>query len=265
MILGEERYRAAMSQRQLAEAAGCSRQYVEQLESGRRRAPSARTVRALADALRLEGAERRRLFAAASLEDGASASATPLEALQELAESTIAALRYPAYVLVGPFQYVSAWNAMAGPVFEISLNQPPRGATSLLELVFEAPLRVRIDPWGRLAQLLVAAFKRDTRHLTHRPEYKPFVARLRRLPDLAGLLRSVPPADHSSSSIPFILNHTRLGPLSLRAAVTLFPESHEIRIVGFVPEDARTAELLEKLAAQNASGPAVSTTRPPRR
>jgi transcriptional regulator with XRE-family HTH domain len=61
------RLRRGLSQAVLAELAGCSRQYVAQLESGQRRAPSPRMVSALADALQLRGTERQLFFENAGL------------------------------------------------------------------------------------------------------------------------------------------------------------------------------------------------------
>jgi transcriptional regulator with XRE-family HTH domain len=249
VVLGEERYRAAMSQRQLAEAAGCSRQYVEQLEGGRRRSPSFRTVRSLADALGLAGAARRRFFTAARLDHDTdeAGSGPPMEVLHQLAAETVAGLRHPAYVLVGPFQRLIGWNQMARHAFETDLPRRAGGPASLLELIFEARVRARIEPWEPLARLVMAEFKRDTRHLSHRDDYKAFVSRLRRLADFARLLRTVQPAERGTPTVTFRLAHSRLGPLHLRAVVTLFPETREVRIVGFVPADERTASLVATL------------------
>jgi len=67
-LLREARARAALSQRELAEAAGISERAVSDLERGKRRKPSPSTVRQLAESLGLEG-ERFADFACASRED----------------------------------------------------------------------------------------------------------------------------------------------------------------------------------------------------
>jgi predicted ATPase/DNA-binding XRE family transcriptional regulator len=64
-LLRELRERAGLSQEELAERSGLSPRGVSGLERGERRRPYPHTIRALADALGLDGAQRDRLMAAA--------------------------------------------------------------------------------------------------------------------------------------------------------------------------------------------------------
>jgi transcriptional regulator with XRE-family HTH domain len=252
-LLGQERYRASMSQRQLAEAAGCSRQYVEQLESGRRTTPSAKTVRGLARALRLHGEARDRFFDSAGVREQDAFVAPPsFDELHQLAVSTIGGLRYPAAVLVAPYRRVSAWNELMWPVFRVDPVGQPSGHRSLLEVIFDSDFRQRVRPWRPLAALLVAEFKRDTRHLIHAPEYVALMSRLRRLPDLSELMRETPSASRGAASTVFTLKNPELGSLRLRAIVTRFPESLDLEIVNFVPEDDATSRILASLSTAEA-------------
>jgi transcriptional regulator with XRE-family HTH domain len=68
-VLRKFRRDAGLSQQALAERAGLSVDAIAALERGRRRAPRTRTLRLLADALRLEHQERALLIAAAAGED----------------------------------------------------------------------------------------------------------------------------------------------------------------------------------------------------
>src|SRR5689334_1046191 len=63
VLLTQHRAAAGLSQEELAERAGLSRRGISDLERGERRLPHPSTVRRLADALGLDGAERARLLA----------------------------------------------------------------------------------------------------------------------------------------------------------------------------------------------------------
>jgi predicted ATPase/DNA-binding CsgD family transcriptional regulator/DNA-binding XRE family transcriptional regulator len=86
LLLQRHRTAAALSQEELAERAGVSRRAVADLERGARRSPHPATVRQLADALKLNEADRAALIAAChrdartnTTKNGISQSAPPVE------------------------------------------------------------------------------------------------------------------------------------------------------------------------------------------
>jgi transcriptional regulator with XRE-family HTH domain len=78
-LLRKWRQRAGLSQEALAERAELGIRTIRGLETGERRDPRVGTVRLLADALRLNGAERAELFAAAGRAEPPSAERAPAE------------------------------------------------------------------------------------------------------------------------------------------------------------------------------------------
>src|SRR5579859_5466198 len=73
VLLQRHRTDAALSQEELAERAGVSRRGIADLERGARRSPHPATVRQLADALKLNDADRAALIAAGHRGDKAAA------------------------------------------------------------------------------------------------------------------------------------------------------------------------------------------------
>src|SRR5215470_14699588 len=85
-LLQQHRIAAALTQEELAERAGVSRRAVADLERGARRSPHPATVRQLADALKLNDADRSALIAAghrhartATTKNGLFRSAPPVQ------------------------------------------------------------------------------------------------------------------------------------------------------------------------------------------
>lgn len=87
VLLRQWRQRAGLSQEALAQRAAVGIRTVRGLETGERTDPRMGTVRALADALELTGAERAELFAAAGRDDPAPAEPARFDPLAEAAET----------------------------------------------------------------------------------------------------------------------------------------------------------------------------------
>lgn len=236
-----------MSQAALAGLAGCSRQYVAQLEAGRRRRPSLRSTHALANALQLAGEERRAFFAAA----GHGAGAGPLppagaaspdspgpERFAELMTMSVAAAqatRLPAYVHDSLWR-LHGWNRRAVELFEVDPGRVVPGELSILDFLFDAGYRRRFLRWETLARAALAQFKRDSRARIRQPEAAALLRRLRRLPDFRRLWATVEAAPDGAPTLAFSLRHAGLV-LHLRVLRLRVLDHADVWFNVFLPAD----------------------------
>lgn len=239
------RFRQArgLSQGQLAHGARLSRTYVYHLETGQRRAPSARVARSLLRALDLHGDDRRSFTAAfthltgVSLEDEAESG--DLLDQRELAALLVHNTAFPAHSLDRLWS-VSAWNTAAMRLFEIDASALATHSRNLLAVVFDPAYRARFRPWEGLARRLLADFKYNTRSLTYLPEYRELWKSLRALPDFRRIADSSDPGAGIAPSFVFHMRHSQLGTLTLRTTVTVFSGTSDYSIVTYVPGDQQT-------------------------
>ena len=87
VLLRQLRRQAGLSQEALAQRAGVGIRTVRGLETGERTNPNVDTLRALADALGLTGAERAEFFAAAGRDEPVQAKPARFDPLAEAAET----------------------------------------------------------------------------------------------------------------------------------------------------------------------------------
>jgi transcriptional regulator with XRE-family HTH domain len=200
-MVAHYRVRRGLSQAVLAELAGCSRQYVAQLESGKRRAPSPRIVTALADALHLRGAERQRFLQRAGLPH-LSERADNWPDLLAMAREVVAHTLLPAYVHDSLWR-LWGWNAEALSFFDVDDAPMQTGMTTLLDFVFHPRYRTHFVDWDHWAPELMAEFRRDARGVISLRENRETFRRLRSLPDFRRLWQEVDPAPDSAASISF--------------------------------------------------------------
>ena len=232
-----------LSQGQLARAARLSRTYIYHLESGQRKAPSARVARALLRALELRGEERQQLMAAFTkltgeyLED--ESEGLDLLDQEELAALLVHNMAFPAHSL-DRLWGVRAWNDPAVRLFEMPPDELASHARNLLAVVFDPAYRVRFRPWEELARRLLADFKYNTRSLTYLPEYRTLWRSLRALPDFRRIADTSDPGSGPAPSFVFQMRHAQLGSLTLRTTVTVFTGASDYSIVTYVPGDQQT-------------------------
>ncbi|HKW21311.1 MAG TPA: helix-turn-helix domain-containing protein [Ktedonobacterales bacterium] len=236
------RRKHGLSQGQLARAARLSRTYIYHLETGKRLAPSVRSVRAIMRALDLHGADRLMLAQAFAHLTGSFLDEEN-EALDLLDQRELAALlvrnsAFPAHSL-DRLWHISAWNTPAHELFELNLSPTPSESTQLLSIVFDPKYRARFRPWEELARRLLVEFKHNTRSLTYLPEYRSLWRSLRTLPDFRRIADSSDPGWGTASFV-FQMRHSRLGPLTLRTSVTVFSGTSDYSIVTYVPGDQQT-------------------------
>ncbi len=257
-------YRQAhgLSQGQLARAARLSRTYVYHIETGQRKAPSAKVARALARALEAHGAERRRLAQAFTRLTGEQMEDEPdqldLFDQRELAALLVHNTAFPAHSLDRLWQ-IAAWNKPAADLFELDEATLASHSQNLLAVVFDPTYRVRFRPWETLARRMLADFKHNTRSLTFLPEYRALWRSLRAMPDFTRIANSSDAPSVTAPSFVFHMRHSRLGVLALRTTITIFSGSSDYSIVTYVPGDQQTLAIFaengwQRVADSNASG-----------
>jgi transcriptional regulator with XRE-family HTH domain len=241
-VVSALRRNRGLSQGQLARAARLSRTYIYHLETGKRLAPSVRSVRAIMRALDLHGGDRQLLGQAftrltSNFLDEEDDTLDLLDQ-RELAALLVRNSAFPAHSL-DRLWHISASNTPAKELFELNLAGTPEVSNQLLGIVFDSSYRTRFRPWEELARRLLADFKHNTRSLTYLPEYRSLWRALRALPDFRRIADSSDPG-YGSASFVFQMRHSRLGSLTLRTAVTVFSGASDYSIVTYVPGDQQT-------------------------
>ena len=157
--------------------AGVGTTWYTWLEQGRDVKPSAEVLAALADALRLDAAERRHLF---MLAGRAPPNARPnsAERVDAPLRHTLASLSIqPAYVM-GRRWDVLAWNPAAGAVFgDYGLLRGD--ARNIMHLLFTDPAhrRLLVD-WEDLARVALGRFRAESPRYIGDPDFERLIARL---------------------------------------------------------------------------------------
>lgn len=237
-LLALHRARAGLSQTTLALLAGCSRQYIVQLETGQRGHPSLRLTAAIANTLQLRGTERSQFFAAAGYPSGDRAPAVERRELLDLAGEAIRELRYPAAVHDSMWR-LYAWNQSALQTFGISPAHLRPAESSLIEYIFDPAFRKRFREWDPWARYLLSQFKRDSRGVIRQESSRLAIEHLRTLPDFARLWRSVEPAADSAPAISLAYSDGARD-LELRVIRMLFLDCPDLWMILFLPANDPT-------------------------
>ncbi|WP_083467858.1 helix-turn-helix transcriptional regulator [Methylobacterium tarhaniae] len=163
---------------EVAQLSGLSTTWYTWVEQGRDIALSAAALARLADALRLNPAERAYLFELTRRRDPAApaAATVPATAPPELLDA-LGALTAPAYLLDRLWR-ARGWNEAAGRLFAPWFDS---GEPCLLRFVFlhEAARRF-IQDWEDRARRLLAEFRADTGHNPDDPAMDDLIRDLRR-------------------------------------------------------------------------------------
>lgn len=147
------------------------------LEQGRDVRPSAEVLGALAEALRLDAAERRHLFTLADQPSPEAPANGPEQVPGALLRMLDGMADQPAYVL-GRRWDVVAWNAAAVAVFG-DFGRLEGDARNLMHLMFvnDAHRRLLVD-WDDLAPHSLAMFRADSAAYAGDPDFERLIARL---------------------------------------------------------------------------------------
>ncbi len=230
--LADCRHDGNLSQETLAELAGCTRQYVAQLESGSRFKPSYRIAVGLANALNLRGQNRVEFLQLAGY-GGDEESAADRDQLTKAAQSAIASFTSPAYIHDNLWR-LYGWNDAAEQLFGVSPSQVALYSTSLMEFVFDPEFRHHIVPWAPWAQAALRQFRHDCRAILQLPSSREVMKRLRRLPDFRQMWNSCDPVAEAAPLLPLTFCNQHHA-IKLTIVRMQFPGPPDLWVNVFVP------------------------------
>lgn len=174
---GFRRRTPGLRREEVAQLAGVGTTWYTWLEQGREVRPSTEVLNALADALRLDPAERQHLFVLADRPSPALRTADREHVPDALVRMLDSMTDQPAYVL-GRRWDVLAWNAAAAAVFG-DFGSLHGDARNLMHMMFANPShrRLLVD-WDDLAPLSLAAFRADSARHAGDPDFERLIALL---------------------------------------------------------------------------------------
>lgn len=174
---GFRRRTPGLRREEVAFLAGVGTTWYTWLEQGRDVNPSVDVLNALADALKLDLAEKRHLF---TLADRVP-PALNVAALEEVPDSLVHMIEYmadqPAYVL-GRRWDVLAWNAAAVSVFG-DFARLEGDERNLIHMMFaHNEHRSLLADWDTLAPVSLAMFRADSANYAGDPDFERLIVRL---------------------------------------------------------------------------------------
>jgi len=236
---------------EVAALAGVGVSWYTWLEQGRDINPSPEVLDALAQALRLDLAERSSLFALARTELplAQDAPSTDAEHRDEEVGELIALVDSmnpnPAYLL-GPMTRILAWNRAASAVLGSPHHLAPERRYLLWWLMVEPGEGGMTAQRERTARNTLARFRAEYARHAGEPQYEQFLAQMR---------------EHSAQFREWwnehevidtqrgtkVMDHPRLGTLRLHHAQTVPTGQPELRLAVYAPADEATRATLARL------------------
>ncbi len=219
---------------ELAQLCNVSPTWITWLEQGRPVTASLETLAALAEALKLTGAERAYLFSLAGKLDPAAAVAAENTAVADAILDSLAHIAAPAYVLDRQWNAL-AWNDAAQSLFTGWLDGEKAAVPNLLSYTFLSPrARKLIFDWEHRARRLVAEFRADCgRHLDD-TAVQPLVAELcRRSAEFAAYWQDYDVTAREGGVRQF--QHPQRGLLSYRQTTFYAAARGDLKLVMLLP------------------------------
>jgi transcriptional regulator with XRE-family HTH domain len=175
---GFRRRTPGLRREEVAQLAGVGNTWYTWLEQGRDVRPSVEVLSALADALRLDAAERRHLFKLSDRPQAAPRSVGPERVDEPLRRMLACLASQPAYV-TGRRWDVLAWNRAAEMVFG-DYGRLAGDTRNIMHLVFADPAhrRLLVD-WHELAPVALAMFRADCAHYAGDPDFERLIETLK--------------------------------------------------------------------------------------
>jgi transcriptional regulator with XRE-family HTH domain len=233
---GRRRRTPGLRREEVAELAGIGVDWYIRLEQGRTVRPSAATVDALAEALRLDDTERAHL---AVLAQQNLRPAFERETVPVSAKTLIDSLRQPAYA-TGRRWDVLAWNDAAAQLFGDFLNGPVEDRNILVYLLLDPGARRLFGPgWAARARHTVGQFRAAHDVWAGDPAFTGLAARLAAgCREFGGWWD-----DHSiavgSGSGQKVLHHPVHGVLTYDYATFQSNDDAAVRLAVYTPHTAR--------------------------
>ncbi|MER0484595.1 helix-turn-helix transcriptional regulator [Streptomyces sp. Edi2] len=255
LLDGGDRRVPGLRRDEVALLAGVSTDYYIRLEQGRERNPSEQVLRAIAAALRLDGAAAGHLFRL-GLPVFATAAAAPTVA-PELVRLMDGMRDVPAFV-VGAAQDVLAANAMAGELYRGFARYD-----NLLRMIFLDPLaREFYVDWDKVAHTAVGNLRASSSQFPEDERIERIVGELSvRSPAFTGLWARYDVRPRTQEDKHF--RHSRVGEVRLHfeaLAVTSAPGQH-LSVYSAEPGSASAdALVLLRRLAEQGSAPTVQDT-----
>jgi transcriptional regulator with XRE-family HTH domain len=177
LAAGFRRRTPGLRREEVALLAGVGTTWYTWLEQGRDVRPSAEVLSALADALKLDAAERRHLFVLNDRPPPQPRPAGPEQVEEPLRRMLASLTGQPAYVL-GRRWDVLAWNRAAEALFG-DYGKLTGDERNIMHLVFAnaAHRRLLVD-WDELAPTSLAMFRADSARYAGDPEFERLIATL---------------------------------------------------------------------------------------
>jgi transcriptional regulator with XRE-family HTH domain len=243
---GGRRRTPGLRREELAQLAGVGVSWYTWLEQGRDINPSPEVLDALAEALRLDAAERRTLFALARTElpltDDVAGTDGDVGRLIALVDSMHP---NPAYLL-GPMTRILAWNRAASVVLGSPDHLAPDQRYLLWWLMVDHGEGGMTPQREGTARNTLARFRAEYARHAGEPEYEEFLARIR---EHSARFREwwdeheVIDAQRGTK----VIEHPRLGKLRLHHAQTVPTGQPELRMAVYAPADEATRAALATL------------------
>jgi transcriptional regulator with XRE-family HTH domain len=244
---GFRRRTPGLRREELAMLAGVGTTWYTWLEQGRDVRPSAQVLAAVADALRLDDAERQHLFTLNNRQSPQPSSTAP-ECVEEPLKRILANLTLqPAYVL-GRRWDVLAWNRAAEILFG-GYQTLDRDERNIMHRLFaDAAHRLLLADWEAVARVSLAMFRADSARFAGDPDFERLIALLHAQ---SSEFRTWWPRHEVISPLSGIkrINHPLKGRMSFEHTGLTLSNQPDMKLVVYTPLDAddtnrKLAELL---------------------
>ncbi|WP_034484141.1 helix-turn-helix domain-containing protein [Actinomadura oligospora] len=252
---GTRRRVPGLRREELAQLAGVSVQYYTRLEQGQSRNASDGVLSALADALRLDEAERLHLR---SLNTAGTRPAarrrTPRERLDPVVKQLLEAAPDVPMMVMGRFTDILAWNRLGHAIFggHLDFDAPARPADrpNMSRMVFLDPhMRELFVDWDGKTEEAVAHLRMAAGRYPDDPRIVSLVGELTvKSPRFAAVWSSHVVRDCGPSVKDF--HHPLVGPLTLAQLPLQLPDDPDQRIVSWTAEPGSPSEAALRLLAR---------------
>jgi len=176
--LGSRRRTPGLRREELAQLCGLSTTWFTWIEQGRDVSVSPGALARLANALRLDRAERAYLFDIAGKRDPDESADSADALIPPAVLACVEAIRSPAYILDRTWT-ARSWNAAARRLFVNWLDAPGEHRDNLLRFIFLVPsARTLICDWEARARRVAAEFRAASSAHFNDPELRTLIAEL---------------------------------------------------------------------------------------